>query len=50
MKKLWFNIKLFFSSLFRGMRAADDVMTTSHQEIGAGGTVEEQKVESKRHT
>ena len=46
MKKLWFNIKLFFASLFRGMRAADDVMTTSHQEIGAGGTVEEQKVES----
>lgn len=46
MKRLWFNIRLFFASFFRGMKAADDVMTTSNQEIGSGGAVEEQKVES----
>lgn len=42
----WLDIKLFFHSLFRGMKSADDIMTTSNKEIESGGIVEEQKVES----
>lgn len=45
MKRLFYNIKLFFYSLFYGMKAADDVLTTNNKEISSGGAVEEQKVE-----
>ena len=45
MKRLWYSIKLFFYSLFHGMKAADDVLTTSNKEISSGGATEEQKLE-----
>ena len=45
MKKLIGNLKLFFYSLFHGMKAADDVLTTSNKELSSGGAVEEQKME-----
>lgn len=45
MKRLFYNIKLFFYSLFHGIKAADSVLTTSNKEISSGGAVEEQKVE-----
>lgn len=45
MKRLFYNIKLFFYSLFHGMKAADDVITKSNKEISSGSAVEEQKVE-----
>lgn len=45
MKKLIGKIRLFFYSLFHGMKAADDVLTSSNKEISSGGAVEEQKVE-----
>ena len=45
MKKLIGNLRLFFYSLFHGMKAADDVLTTSNKELSSGGAVEEQKME-----
>lgn len=45
MKKFLLNIKLFFYSLFHGMKAADDLMTTSNKEVSSAGSAEEQKVE-----
>ena len=45
MKRLFYNVKLFFYSLFHGMKAADDVITKSNKEISSGGAVEEQKAE-----
>lgn len=45
MKKLFYKIKLFFTYLFTGMKAADDVMTSSNKELSSGGVKEEQKVE-----
>jgi len=45
MKRIFYNLKLFFYSLFHGMKAADDVLTTSNKEISSGGAIEEQKVE-----
>lgn len=45
MKKIWLNIKLFFISFFHGMKAADDVLTSSNKELSSGGIAEEQKAE-----
>ena len=45
MKKIFYKIKLFFTYLFSGMRAADDVLTTSNGDISSGGATEEKKVE-----
>lgn len=45
MKKIWLNIKLFFISFFHGMKAADDVLTSSNKELSSGGVAEEQKAE-----
>lgn len=46
MKRIWLDIKLFFISLFGGMRSADDLLTTSNKQLDAAGAAEEQKVES----
>lgn len=46
-KKLRLNIALFFNSFFRGMRAADDIVSTSNADaLGGTGTGEERKAES----
>ena len=46
-QKLRLNVVLFFNSLFRGMRAADDIISTNSKDGTAGnGTGEERKVEN----
>ena len=47
MKKIWYNIRLFFVSLFSGMKAADDVLTSSNKEISSGGAIEQQKTDQE---
>ena len=48
MKKLWLNIKIFFTYLFLGLRSADDKMTVGGKigDDGDGATITQQK-ESK---
>ena len=45
MKKFLTDLKLFFFSLFRGMRAADTVILSQEKDAENGGTPEERKVE-----
>lgn len=48
MKRLFYELKLFFISLFGGMKAADEILTSSNKEISVGdGTVTEQKTEQQ---
>ena len=47
MKRIWYNIRLFFVSLFSGMKAADDVLTNSNKEISSGGAIEQQKTDQE---
>lgn len=46
-KNIALNASIFFNSLFRGMRAADDIVSTSNADSAAGsGTAEEKKIEN----
>lgn len=42
MKKLWLNIRIFFHYLAHGMKAADDLLTTSEKTNADGSGVEQQ--------
>lgn len=45
MKKLWLNIRFFFSLLFKGLKNANDIAFTGNKDtdIGNGSSIEQQK-------
>ena len=47
MKKIWLNIRLFFMSLFRGMKSADELITDGDKNASGGDPVQEQKTETQ---
>lgn len=47
MKKLLLNIRLFFMSLFRGMKSADELIMNGEKNASAGDPVQEQKTETQ---
>lgn len=45
MKKIWLNIKIFFTLLFNGLKNANDIAFTGNKDtnIGTGSSIEQQK-------
>ena len=45
MKKIWLNIKIFFTLLFNGLKNANDVAFTGNKDtnVGTGSSIEQQK-------
>ena len=47
MKKTLLNLRLFFASLFRGMKSADEIISEGNKNSSSGNQVSEQKTESQ---
>ena len=45
MKKLWLNIRIFFTLLFKGLKNANDIAFTGNKDtdVGNGSSIEQQK-------